>query len=109
MPPNLNCKGSASIFSFFQAELCEVAEKTSMKAGTTDEIVYVIGTEIPLPGGAAVEEDEHHVTLVEDVQATIESTQNAFFSLAIEKAWQRVIAVVVQPGVEFGDNVIFNY
>jgi D-tagatose-1,6-bisphosphate aldolase subunit GatZ/KbaZ len=35
--------------------------------------------------------------------------QAAFAERGLSAAWQRVIAVVVQPGVEFGDNVVFEY
>jgi len=91
------------------AELCAIAEKAAGQLGMSDDVVYVIGTEVPRPGGIQMEEDEVQVTLVEDVQSTIESTREAFSSMGLEGAWERVIAVVVQPGVEFGDNVIFNY
>jgi D-tagatose-1,6-bisphosphate aldolase subunit GatZ/KbaZ len=91
------------------AELCATAEKAAEQSGMTNEIIYVIGTEVPLPGGVESEEDEVLVTLVGDVQSTIASTKEAFFSMGLEQAWERVIAVVVQPGVDFGDDVIFNY
>jgi D-tagatose-1,6-bisphosphate aldolase subunit GatZ/KbaZ len=34
---------------------------------------------------------------------------HAFHSRGLEAAWQRVLAVVVQPGVEFGDASVFAY
>jgi D-tagatose-1,6-bisphosphate aldolase subunit GatZ/KbaZ len=40
---------------------------------------------------------------------TLATAKRAFFALDLEQAWQRVIAVVVQPGVEFGDSVVFPY
>jgi D-tagatose-1,6-bisphosphate aldolase subunit GatZ/KbaZ len=91
------------------AELCAIAEEAAGQTGMSDEIVYVIGTEVPRPGGIQMEEDEVQVTLVPDVRSTIESTKEAFYSMGLERGWERVIAVVVQPGVEFGDNLISNY
>ena len=42
------------------------------------------------------------------VEATIEVTEQAFLTRGLP-AWERVIAVVVQPGVEFGDQVVNPY
>jgi D-tagatose-1,6-bisphosphate aldolase subunit GatZ/KbaZ len=91
------------------AELCSAAENAAEKAGITEEMAYVIGTEVPLPGGTEAEENALQVTSVEDVRATVEYTKQAFFSQGLQKAWPRVIAVVTQPGVEYGNNVIFHY
>jgi D-tagatose-1,6-bisphosphate aldolase subunit GatZ/KbaZ len=69
----------------------------------------VIGSEVPPPGGAAHHEGSIQVTRVEDLQHTIEATRQAFRKAGVEAAWERVIAVVVQPGVEFGDDFILDY
>ena len=69
---------------------------------------YVIGTEVPVPGGA-VHEEGVGVTKVENARYTIEVTREAFLSEGLEAAWERVIAVVVQPGVEFGDDFVLPY
>jgi len=69
---------------------------------------YVIGTEVPLPGG--IRDDEGiRVTTVEDAKQTIEVTHEAFLHQGLEAAWERVVAVVVQPGVEYGDDFVFDY
>jgi D-tagatose-1,6-bisphosphate aldolase subunit GatZ/KbaZ len=70
---------------------------------------YVIGTEVPIPGGAISLNDRVRVTNVEDVRRTIEITHTAFLEAGLESAWERVIAVVVQPGVEFGDDFVSEY
>ena len=70
---------------------------------------YVIGTEVPVPGGATKHEDHVSMTKVENVQETIEVTRKALLNLGPEDAWDRVIAVVVQPGVEFGDAFVLPY
>jgi D-tagatose-1,6-bisphosphate aldolase subunit GatZ/KbaZ len=70
---------------------------------------YVIGTEVPIPGGAKEHEEGVAVTRPEDVEQTIELTRRAFRAEGLESAWERVIAVVVQPGVEFGDDFVLDY
>jgi D-tagatose-1,6-bisphosphate aldolase subunit GatZ/KbaZ len=92
------------------ADLCFIAEaayrenKTKLKAP-----LYVIGTEVPVPGGAQNAEETVLVTKPEAAKQTIEITKKAFYDRGLESAWERVIALVVQPGVEFGDEVVFHY
>ncbi len=88
------------------ARLCAVAEANATKGA---EPVYVIGSEVPIPGGATENEDELAVTTPQDLQATVETFRKAFAAQGLEDAWKRVIAVVVQPGVEFADNTIIQY
>jgi len=70
---------------------------------------YVIGTEVPIPGGAQEHEDGVSVTKVEDARETIDIHRKAFYELGLQSAWDRIVAVVVQPGVEFGDNFVLPY
>ena len=92
------------------AELCLAAEESRKGLHYNgDAPYYVIGTEVPLPGGAQEGEDELAVTKVEDAQETIELTREAFRRAGLGTAWERVIAVVVQPGVEYGDDSLFVY
>lgn len=71
--------------------------------------VYIVGSEVPIPGGAQSEEEGLHVTTVKDFLATVETFRAAFAAHGLGDAWSRVIAVVVQPGVEFGDESIDAY
>jgi D-tagatose-1,6-bisphosphate aldolase subunit GatZ/KbaZ len=92
------------------ASLAAVAEQTCQKMGSLGTGPrYVIGTEVPLPGGIEDLEEQLKVTTVQDVQETIEITNNAFVQQGLESAWNRVIAVVVQPGVEYGDVSVHSY
>lgn len=92
------------------AELCAAAEAAYAGFGSSQPApCYVIGTEVPLPGGAQEHEAEVAVTTVEAVGETIELTHREFVRRGLEAAWERVIAVVVQPGVEFGDDSLFEY
>jgi D-tagatose-1,6-bisphosphate aldolase subunit GatZ/KbaZ len=70
---------------------------------------YVIGTEVPIPGGATEHEEGVSVSRVDDVRQTIEVTREAFYREGLQAAWERVLAVVVQPGVEFGDDFVLPY
>lgn len=94
-----------------------IAERTARLAAVSEsaagekanEIRYVIGTEVPVPGGESSGEHGIHVTSSEDLIHTLGETQKAFAALGLEGAWQRVRAVVAQPGVEFSDAEIFRY
>ncbi len=75
---------------------------------------YVIGTEVPIPGGAHADLASEHeagvaVTTVASVRQTLDATRAAFRREGVEDVWARVIAVVVQPGVEFGDDFVLDY
>lgn len=66
--------------------------------------VYIVGSEVPIPGGSQDAVDTGvQVTKVEDFKATVEAFRQAYTDAGIEEAWQYVIAVVVQPGVEEKD------
>ena len=88
------------------AKLAAVAERAA-KAG--EEPVYVVGSEVPVPGGATENEDALAVTPPENLDATLEAFRSAFHERGLDEAFARVIAVVVQPGVEFADNTIITY
>ena len=66
--------------------------------------VFIIGSEVPIPGGAQEAEDTLTVTKPEAFADTVETYKTVF-----GKAMDDVIAVVVQPGVEFGDDQVFLY
>ena len=92
------------------AILCRVAEDTWRKyCPDSAPPLYVIGSEVPVPGGAQQEEDVIHPTKPEDAARTIDITRQTFFDEGLADAWERVVAVVVQPGVEFGDDQVFHY
>jgi len=89
--------------------LARVAEATAAEMGRTNDLRYVIGTEVPVPGGATEHEESVAVTSVADAQQTINVTRAAFRRAGLAGAWERVIALVVQPGVEFGDDFVLPY
>lgn len=90
------------------ARLCAVAERAYARAGG-EPPVYVIGTEVPVPGGAAEALDALAVTTPEAARATIDAHRAIFAEAGLANAWPRVIAVVVQPGVEFDHRKVVGY
>ena len=92
------------------ADLCRVAETAWKNYRSAEpQPVYIIGTEVPVPGGAQHAEDDVPPTKPEDAVRTIEVTKKYFLDHGLDDAWNRVVGLVVQPGVEFGDDMIFHY
>jgi D-tagatose-1,6-bisphosphate aldolase subunit GatZ/KbaZ len=91
------------------AEMALVAEEALKQSRHKIAPHYVIGTEVPVPGGAQEHEETVEVATAEEAAETIEISRQAFLQKGLDEAWQRVIAVVVQPGVEFGDSSLFEY
>jgi D-tagatose-bisphosphate aldolase class II non-catalytic subunit len=65
--------------------------------------VYIVGTEVPPPGGATHALDQIGITEPDAAVRTLEIHREAFAAAGIAQALDRVIGVVVQPGVEFGN------
>jgi D-tagatose-1,6-bisphosphate aldolase subunit GatZ/KbaZ len=92
------------------ADLCAAAEKAAEKsAGAESRPLYVIGSDVPTPGGSDEVESAVHITTAEELAETIDLIRASFFERGLQEAWERVIAVVVQPGVEHGDHSILEY
>jgi D-tagatose-1,6-bisphosphate aldolase subunit GatZ/KbaZ len=89
------------------ARLARVAERAAAGAGTT--VQYVIGTEVPAPGGALHDITVLEVTRPEAVYATLDAHRLAFAAVGENAAFERVIAVVAQPGVEFDSEKVVAY
>lgn len=70
--------------------------------------IYVVGTEVPTPGGA-VGDEELHATGSGDVETTLSVFKDVFLKNDLGAAWERVAALVVQPGVEFGDDAVYEF
>lgn len=91
------------------AQLAKVAEETFAKLKETNpdavEPVYIVGSEVPIPGGqqGGAAADCVQVTKPEDFKATLATFEEAFKSNGLAHAWNNVIGIVVQPGVEEKD------
>ena len=93
-----------------------VAERAARLARTAERAVrgtegplYVVGTEVPVPGGAHETLDGLTPTSADAARATLESHRRAFAEAGLDEAWERVISLVVQPGVEFDNLRVVDY
>ena len=92
------------------AILCRAAESAfnDLPPGSSS-LLYVIGTEVPAPGGESAAGTPPTVSSANQIHHTLELFHAGFAEQNVTAAWDRVIGLVVQPGVEFGENVIFDY
>ena len=88
------------------AMLCEAAERA---AGGKVKPLYVIGTEVPPPGGAKEAIKQLQVTAPERARATVALHRQAFAERGLDAVWPRVTGLVVQPGVEFDHTSVQRY
>jgi D-tagatose 6-phosphate 4-epimerase len=88
--------------------LAKVAEATAEENGLPSPL-YVIGTEVPPPGGA-----DHMLSSIEPTpaaaaQQTIDVHRRIYAEAGLSGAFERAIGLVVQPGVEFGNQNVILY
>jgi D-tagatose 6-phosphate 4-epimerase len=90
------------------ARLAKVAERAARASGGPLP-VYVIGTEVPPPGGA-----DHVLSAIEPTspdaaRKTLAVHRKVFAEAGLSDAFSRAIGLVVQPGVEFGNHNVIAY
>lgn len=90
------------------AELARIAERTAAEHKLPPP-VYVIGTEVPIPGGEASLAGGLQVTTPAAAATTLAIHREAFSAPDLLPAWERVIAMVVQPGVDFDHSSVHYY
>jgi D-tagatose-1,6-bisphosphate aldolase subunit GatZ/KbaZ len=115
----MRCKGDpsnedgglpATIVAERAAELCQVSEKVYAESRSNEAApVYIIGSDVPIPGGAHEDLENIKITDVEQVDQTVEFSHKVFLERGLDSAWERVIAIVVQPGIEFSDTKVIDY
>ena len=96
--------------------LCKASERgfAEYKNEAADAFApeYVIGSEVPTPGGSG-EEDALSVTKPEALQEMLDCFEEKFAAAGLaegeDSPWSRIIAAVVQPGVEFGNDSVHEY
>lgn len=86
------------------ARLARVAETVA-----AEPPVYVIGTEVPVPGGALETVGDLAPTHPDAARITVAVHRDAFAAAGLDSAFARAVAVVVQPGVEFGNAEVVAY
>lgn len=110
---SMSCAGDPQVLSDEivaerTAALCTHAEEAWRQSGG-EPPVYVVGTEVPVPGGAQGELHELAVTEPRAALATVAAHRAAFATRGLQQAWDRVIGLVVQPGVEFDHDRVIDY
>jgi D-tagatose-1,6-bisphosphate aldolase subunit GatZ/KbaZ len=110
---SMGCQGEPAalddtIVSERAARLARVAEAAASDLKVNPPL-YVIGTEVPSPGGSAFGTHTVAVTGRSSAEKTLRSHRDAFASAGIAGGFDRVIALVVQPGVEFGTDEVVHY
>lgn len=94
------------------ARLCMVSEATYESRKLTEPSMeaplYVIGSEVPTPGGSQTDL-EMEVTSPHAFLASYSAFESAFRQNGLLPVLNRVIAFVIQPGVEFDDTSVFDY
>ncbi|MGA7155483.1 MAG: D-tagatose-bisphosphate aldolase, class II, non-catalytic subunit [Acidobacteriaceae bacterium] len=108
---SMGCGGDAAplsdeVVAERAARLCKAAEDA---CGAGERPVYVIGTEVPVPGGATHSVTELEVTSVAAAKHTLAVHKGVFAAQGLGDVWSRVIALVVQPGVEFDHDAVVGY
>ena len=91
------------------ATLAVRAEREASARASADGLVYVVGTEVPVPGGAHEALGKLTPTSAGAARATLAAHEDAFRSKGLAETWERVIALVVQPGVEFDLERVIDY
>ncbi|MCQ8241191.1 D-tagatose-bisphosphate aldolase, class II, non-catalytic subunit [Rhizosaccharibacter radicis] len=106
---SMGCAGEAeappdAVIAKRAARLARAADA----AAGAEQPFFIIGTEVPTPGGATHALDHLVPTAPDAVLATYRVHEEEFRRVAPD-AWSRVIAIVVQPGVEFGHQDVVIY
>ncbi|HZY01094.1 MAG TPA: D-tagatose-bisphosphate aldolase, class II, non-catalytic subunit [Dermatophilaceae bacterium] len=111
---SMSCAGDPSpltddIVAERAARLAAVAEDTAVRERGVSDLLYVVGTEVPVPGGAHETIDALAPTSASAARATIACHRKVFGDAGLGTAWERVIGLVVQPGVEFDHAAVVDY
>lgn len=84
------------------ASLCLLAEQTWQQCPEGHPPVYVLGLD-------ASPESGPRVTPAQDVHRSLDHFQEALAREGVADAWERVVALVVQPGVAFSETTVHSY
>jgi D-tagatose-1,6-bisphosphate aldolase subunit GatZ/KbaZ len=99
----------AEVMAARAARMLAAAEDEAARVGLTGELRYVIGTEVPVPGGADHEITRLVPTTLDSARATLHHHRDSFAEVVGAQVWSQVMALVVQPGVEFDHVRVFDY
>ena len=99
---------SAALIVARSIDLLAVAEETARREGLAPP-VYVVGSDVPPPGGSAGTPDRGGVSLPEDLEAVVAAFRKALEARGLGAVWPRVIAIVARTGGEFSSRRIQPY
>ena len=110
---SMGCAGEAEALedattALRAARLAAAAESAAKEAGLPPPL-YIIGTEVPPPGGADHVLSQIEPTSPDAARQTIAIHRDTFAKAGLSDAFARVIGLVVQPGVEFGNANVIPY
>lgn len=88
------------------ARLCKIAESHSPHS---EELVYIIGTEVPIPGGETDDMEALSITSTGRLNDTIETHRQAFEKEGLSHVWPKIVSVVTQPGVDFSHTGVHRF
>ncbi len=92
-----------------RAAVLAAGAEAGAKAGGHPPPGYIIGTEVPVPGGATHGLDKITPTSATDAAETIALHKASFNALGLDDVLSRVVGIVVQPGVEFGHSDVIRF
>ncbi len=109
---SMGCAGEAAaladaVTAERAARLAKAAEAAGSRSGVTPR--YIIGTEVPTPGGATEALSTLEPTPPEAALETVKIHRKAFSKAGMDAAFDRAVGLVVQPGVEFGSDSVHVY
>ncbi len=107
---SMGCKGERVALADEEAaeRAARLAEIAETNKGDLPP-VYVIGNEVPVPGGSTHALDHLELTAPDAVARTHDAHRSAFQARGLGDAFARVIALVVQPGVEFSRTDVIHF
>jgi D-tagatose-1,6-bisphosphate aldolase subunit GatZ/KbaZ len=99
----------AEVMAARAARMLVAAEAEAARVGRTGGLRYVIGTEVPVPGGAEHDISGLAPTSAASARTTLQLHHVAFERVGMAEVWPQVMALVVQPGVEFDHLQVIDY
>ncbi len=105
LPVETVARRGAALYAVCEAAYQELRKDNPQEARPA----FIIGSEVPIPGGAQEAEDSVSVTEPEAVRETLRVYREQFVKRGLDGAFDNIIGIVVQPGVEFGDGEVFRY
>jgi D-tagatose-1,6-bisphosphate aldolase subunit GatZ/KbaZ len=108
---SMPCAGDPAILpgGIIAARAAQLAEAAEAARAGGDPPYYIIGTEVPVPGGASHGLDALAVTTPDAAAETLNVHEQTFRKAGLADAWSRVVGLVVQPGVEFDNETVADY